>query len=66
MKSLIDALRLRYGLRWNGARPALRENLKNIALLLGLLAAYAVAGRLDYEDELISQAEVGASRKAGE
>lgn len=66
MKSLIDALRLRYGLRWNGARPPRLDNLKNIALLLGLLAMYAVAGRLDYEDELISQAEVGASRKAGE
>jgi len=56
------SFRLRKGLRWKKPRPTLTE-LKNeadtwlrvIAILLGILIAYGVVGRMEYDDLVLSE-----------
>lgn len=57
-------LRLNHGLRWQKTRPTLAELkaagdiwLRGLAVLMGLLFAYGIAGRMDYEDALIAELE---------
>lgn len=40
------------------------SNRKAIAIMLGILLAYGLVGRMDYEDELARQAERDAYTKA--
>lgn len=56
--------RMRQGLHWRGARPTLGEALrqadgalKAIIIVLAILVAYGIVGRMDYEDALIAEAE---------
>lgn len=62
---LMDRIRLAVGLRWKSDRPSpadLREALHNIAIVLGLFAAFGLVGRLDYETERAAEAEARAER----
>lgn len=45
--------RLRFRLAFSQAR---RQALQNIAIITGLIVAFGIVGRMDYEDELITQA----------
>lgn len=56
MRRMIDNLRFR--LAFHVAR---RDLLKNLALIAGLLVCYGIVGRMDYEDELIAEAEASAA-----
>lgn len=51
MPTLIDHLRFRMA-----SSPARREAAKNACLVALILGAYAIAGTLDYQDELASEA----------
>lgn len=65
---LMDRIRLAVGLRWRAARPSpadLREALRNAALVLGLVAAFGLVGRLDYEVERAMEMEARAVMAAG-
>ena len=54
--------RMRHGLRWQGTRPTLGEalrqadgTLKSIIIVLAILVAYGIVGRMDYEDALLME-----------
>lgn len=50
--------RLRWRLAFSQAR---RDTLQNLALIAGLIICFGIVGRMDYEDELIAQAEASAA-----
>ncbi len=39
-----------------------RSDMKTAALLIGILLAYGIVGRMDYEDALISEAQASEAR----
>lgn len=64
IRHLFTWIRLAFGLRWRSARPGLREltpALRTAALLAGLLAAYGIVGRLDYQDARAAELEARAA-----
>lgn len=54
-------LHKRLAFRWAFSHR-LRSDLKTAALLVGILLAYGIAGRMDYEDALISEAKAHEAR----
>ncbi len=58
MRRLTLIQRLRFAFAPSAAR---RDLFKNAALIVGLLIAFGIVGRLDYEDELRQQAEASAA-----
>lgn len=62
-QSLINPLSWRRHLAFRWAfGPARRSDLKTAALLVGILSAYVLVGRMDYEDALITEAQAHARR----
>lgn len=56
--------RIKRGLRWQGERPTLGESLrqadgalKAIIIILSILVIYGIVGRIDYEAELVAEAQ---------
>lgn len=55
------SLRQRLSFRW-ASRRSFHDDLRTLAVLLAILLAYGVAGRIDYETELAIEAEANANR----
>lgn len=50
--------------RWASRRVARRDlidGIKTVAVLIGILLAYGIVGRMDYEDALITEAQIKAA-----
>ena len=52
---MIRLISLRAGMRWASRRNLLTD-LKTAAVLAGLLLCYGIVGRMDYEDEMRTEA----------
>lgn len=56
----MNALRRRFGLRWQGRMPSrhdVREAMITAAALIGILLAFGIVGTMDYADEQRQEAE---------
>lgn len=64
---LMDRIRLAVGMLWRRERPGLREAapaLRTAGLIVLLLLAWGIVGRLDYEIERAAELEARADRLA--
>lgn len=64
LNSLTNTIRLRYGLHWLKSYPSgeeFRETLRYAFYLALIFLAYGIVGRMDYEDQLITE-KIAADR----